>query len=170
MLLVNFSLWKDTTFCIHCSPVEGESGWMYIRFGISGSAFPATIHRLDTKTIDSASGLHIKHRKDRQVVRCALWDVTPWTRVVKFVPFVRCKDIWRDGSTAPMFLNAGGRRSWLVTFSPGSFNSVSRSVNKCLFYQTSRCHIPENNNLSSHLRKVPGSRNTGAYRFPRITK
>jgi hypothetical protein len=64
---------------------------MYIRFGISGSAFPATIHRLDTKTIDSASGLHIKHRKDRQVVRCALWDVTPWTRMVKFVPYVDVK-------------------------------------------------------------------------------
>lgn len=46
ILLVSFSLWKDTTFCIHCSPVDGESGWMYIRFGISGSALPATIHRL----------------------------------------------------------------------------------------------------------------------------
>lgn len=46
MLFDNFSLWKLTTFCIHCSPVAGESGWMYIRFGISGSAFPATIHRL----------------------------------------------------------------------------------------------------------------------------
>ena len=32
------------TFCIQCSPVAGLSGWMYIRFGISGSAFPATIH------------------------------------------------------------------------------------------------------------------------------
>lgn len=46
MLFDNFSLWKLTTFCIHCSPVAGESGCMYIRFGISGSAFPATIHRL----------------------------------------------------------------------------------------------------------------------------
>ena len=46
MLLVNFNLWKDTDFCIHCSPVLGESGWMYIRLGISGSAFPATIQRL----------------------------------------------------------------------------------------------------------------------------
>ena len=44
MLLVNFSLWNETTFCIHCSPVEGESGWMYILLGISGSAFPAIIH------------------------------------------------------------------------------------------------------------------------------
>ena len=34
------------TFCIQCSPVAGLSGWMYIRFGISGSAFPATIHWL----------------------------------------------------------------------------------------------------------------------------
>lgn len=46
MLLVSLSLWNDTTFCIHCSPVDGLSGCMYIRFGISGSAFPATIHRL----------------------------------------------------------------------------------------------------------------------------
>ncbi len=46
MLLVSFSLWKETTFCIHCSPVVGLSGWMYIRFGISGSALPATIHCL----------------------------------------------------------------------------------------------------------------------------
>ena len=49
MLLVNFNLWKETTFCIHCSPVAGESGWMYIRFGISGSALPATIQRLERK-------------------------------------------------------------------------------------------------------------------------
>ena len=46
MLLLNLSLWKEITFCIHCSPVAGLSGWIYIRFGISGSAFPATIHRL----------------------------------------------------------------------------------------------------------------------------
>ena len=46
MLLLNFSLWNEITFCIHCSPVAGLSGCMYIRFGISGSAFPATIHRL----------------------------------------------------------------------------------------------------------------------------
>lgn len=45
MLLVSFSLWKVTTLDIHCSPVAGLSGWMYILFGISGSAFPATIHR-----------------------------------------------------------------------------------------------------------------------------
>ena len=45
MLFVNFSLWKETTFCIHCSPVLGESGWIYILLGISGSAFPATIQR-----------------------------------------------------------------------------------------------------------------------------
>ena len=48
MLLLNFSLWNEITFCIHCSPVAGLSGCMYIRFGISGSAFPATIHRLKT--------------------------------------------------------------------------------------------------------------------------
>lgn len=46
ILFVNFSLWNETTFCIHCSPVDGESGWIYIRLGISGSALPATIHRL----------------------------------------------------------------------------------------------------------------------------
>lgn len=34
-----------TTLDIHCSPVAGLSGWMYILFGISGSALPATIHR-----------------------------------------------------------------------------------------------------------------------------
>ena len=45
MLFVSFSLWKFTTLDIHCSPVAGLSGWMYIRLGISGSAFPATIHR-----------------------------------------------------------------------------------------------------------------------------
>ena len=45
-LLVSFNLWKETTFCIHCSPVAGLSGWMYILFGISGSALPATSHRL----------------------------------------------------------------------------------------------------------------------------
>lgn len=45
MLLVSFSLWKVSTLDIHCSPVAGLSGWMYILFGISGSAFPATIHR-----------------------------------------------------------------------------------------------------------------------------
>lgn len=50
MLLVSLSLWNETTFCIHCSPVDGESGWIYIRFGISGSALPATIHRLETNT------------------------------------------------------------------------------------------------------------------------
>lgn len=50
MLLVSFNLWKETTFCIHCSPVEGLSGWMYILLGISGSAFPATIHRLQIKS------------------------------------------------------------------------------------------------------------------------
>ena len=47
MLLLNLSLWKEITFCIHCSPVAGLSGWMYIRFGISGSALPATNHRLE---------------------------------------------------------------------------------------------------------------------------
>ena len=46
MLFVSFSLWKLTTFCIHCSPVAGLSGWMYILLGISGSALPATIHLL----------------------------------------------------------------------------------------------------------------------------
>ena len=45
MLLVSLSLWKETTFCIHCSPVLGESGWMYMRLGISGSALPAITHR-----------------------------------------------------------------------------------------------------------------------------
>lgn len=45
MLFVSLSLWKLTTFDIHCSPVAGLSGWMYILFGISGSAFPATIQR-----------------------------------------------------------------------------------------------------------------------------
>lgn len=45
MLFVSLSLWKFTTFDIHCSPVAGLSGWMYILFGISGSAFPATIQR-----------------------------------------------------------------------------------------------------------------------------
>jgi len=45
MLFVNLSLWKLTTFDIHCSPVAGLSGWIYILFGISGSAFPATIQR-----------------------------------------------------------------------------------------------------------------------------
>lgn len=45
ILLVSFSLWNVTTFDIHCSPVAGLSGWIYILFGISGSAFPATIHR-----------------------------------------------------------------------------------------------------------------------------
>ncbi|GBP84105.1 hypothetical protein EVAR_63243_1 [Eumeta japonica] len=49
MLLVSFNLWKETTFCIHCSPVDGESGCMYMRLGISGSALPATIHRLRDK-------------------------------------------------------------------------------------------------------------------------
>ena len=46
MLLVSFSLWNETTFCIHCSPVAGLSGWIYILLGISGSALPATIHLL----------------------------------------------------------------------------------------------------------------------------
>jgi len=45
MLLVSLSLWNDTILLIHCSPVEGESGWMYILLGISGSALPATIQR-----------------------------------------------------------------------------------------------------------------------------
>ena len=45
MLLVSFSLWKLTTLDIHCSPGAGLSGWMYMRLGISGSAFPATIQR-----------------------------------------------------------------------------------------------------------------------------
>lgn len=44
ILFVSFSLWNETDFCIQCSPVAGESGWMYILFGISGSALPATIH------------------------------------------------------------------------------------------------------------------------------
>lgn len=59
MLFVNFSLWKDTTFCIHCSPVEGESGWMYILFGISGSALPATIHRLREQRMSYSFGLNV---------------------------------------------------------------------------------------------------------------
>lgn len=59
MLLVSFSLWNDTTFCIHCSPVDGESGWMYIRLGISGSAFPATIHRLDIQNTQNANGSRV---------------------------------------------------------------------------------------------------------------
>ena len=46
MLFDSLSLWNETTFCIHWSPDAGLSGWMYIRFGISGSAFPATIQRL----------------------------------------------------------------------------------------------------------------------------
>lgn len=45
MLLVSFSLWKATGLAIHCSPVAGLSGWMYMRLGISGSALPATIQR-----------------------------------------------------------------------------------------------------------------------------
>ena len=55
MLLVSLSLWKETTFCIHCSPVVGLSGWMYMRFGISGSALPATIHRLQREYDDISS-------------------------------------------------------------------------------------------------------------------
>ena len=31
-------------FFIQCAPVFGDSGWTYIRFGGSGSAFPATTH------------------------------------------------------------------------------------------------------------------------------
>jgi len=42
MLLVSLSLWNETGLLIHCSPVAGESGWMYILLGISGSALPAT--------------------------------------------------------------------------------------------------------------------------------
>ena len=42
---MSLSLWKDITLFIHCSPEAGESGWMYIRLGISGSALPDTIHR-----------------------------------------------------------------------------------------------------------------------------
>ena len=49
ILFVSFNLWKETTFCIHCSPVAGLSGWMYILFGISGSAFPATTQDLKIK-------------------------------------------------------------------------------------------------------------------------
>lgn len=45
MLLVSLSLLKLTTRDIHCSPVAGLSGWMYMRLGVSGSAFPATIQR-----------------------------------------------------------------------------------------------------------------------------
>ena len=86
MLLVSFSLWNDTTFCIHCSPVDGESGWMYIRFGISGSAFPATIHRLDTKIINNNDVSLIKHRLDGQVTLSVLWDVTSCVLVVESVP------------------------------------------------------------------------------------
>ena len=52
---MSLSLWKDTTFCIHCSPVVGLSGWMYMRFGISGSALPATIHRLQREYDDISS-------------------------------------------------------------------------------------------------------------------
>ena len=43
---MSLSLWKEMTFCTHCSPVAGLSGWMYMRFGISGSALPAITHRL----------------------------------------------------------------------------------------------------------------------------
>ena len=45
------------TFCIHCSPVAGLSGWMYILFGISGSAFPATIHRLQIENYENVDKL-----------------------------------------------------------------------------------------------------------------
>lgn len=45
MLLVSLSLWKATGLAIHCSPVAGLSGWIYILLGISGSALPATIQR-----------------------------------------------------------------------------------------------------------------------------
>jgi hypothetical protein len=41
--------------------VAGESGWMYIRFGISGSAFPATIHRLKTDKV--AACIKINQKK-----------------------------------------------------------------------------------------------------------
>ena len=51
MLLVSLSLWKEMIFCIHCSPVAGLSGWMYILFGISGSALPAITHRLKIEKV-----------------------------------------------------------------------------------------------------------------------
>ena len=59
---------------------------MYIRFGISGSAFPATIHRLDTKIINSADGSLIKYKQNGQVMLSVLWDVTSCVLVVEFVP------------------------------------------------------------------------------------
>ena len=52
MLFVSLSLWKETTFCIHCSPVAGLSGWMYILLGISGSALPAINHWLRLNHMD----------------------------------------------------------------------------------------------------------------------
>lgn len=62
MLLVSLSLWNETTFCIHCSPVDGLSGCMYILFGISGSAFPATIHRLELEIQSSTKAKHFPER------------------------------------------------------------------------------------------------------------
>ena len=46
ILLLDIVAADDFRYKFHCSPVVGLSGWMYIRLGISGSALPATIHRL----------------------------------------------------------------------------------------------------------------------------
>lgn len=44
MLLVSFSLRKDTVCFIQWLPGAGESGWRYVLQGGCGSAFPATSH------------------------------------------------------------------------------------------------------------------------------
>lgn len=44
MLLVSFSLRKDTVCFIQWLPGAGESGWRYVLQGGWGSAFPATSH------------------------------------------------------------------------------------------------------------------------------
>ena len=103
MLLLNLSLWKEITFCIHCSPVAGLSGWMYIRFGISGSALPATNHRLkiDQKTVCYSTTtcslrLHLLIADITDVI------CTPWKKLVErkisqiFASSLR-KNIWLAG-------------------------------------------------------------------------
>lgn len=80
MLLVSLSLWNETTFCIHCSPVEGESGWMYILLGISGSALPATIQRLR----DQDTGVKIPRLENGQI----FW------KLLKILELSVTKKIW----------------------------------------------------------------------------
>ena len=102
-MLVSLSLWNEMQGrFIHCSPVAGLSGWIYIRFGISGSALPAITHRLREEEKESMSD-----PSNHMLSYVAASRPPPHSPIVKLVSVVICGDDVEEQDVFRLLVQAG---------------------------------------------------------------